>query len=143
MIKTIEIEGEQAVALFDTGATYSYVRAPLVRGAPRRAMIPPARIGLGGRAIEIREICLIQGRIEGLDFLADAVPVDDIGAADGRELDIIIGARTMEQWEIWLDPKTGALDLEGLRRREFTEFLSGMDRGRTRGSPLRQTTWHQ
>jgi len=28
----------------------------------------------------------------------------------------------MEQWEIRLDPRTGTLDLEGLRRREFTEF---------------------
>jgi len=57
--------------------------------------------------------------------LADAVPVDEIGAADGRKLDALIGARRMEQWEIRLDPKAGALDLEGLRRREFTEFLSG------------------
>lgn len=124
VIKPIEIEGQPALALFDTGATYSYVRSPLVRKAPRRAMIPPARVGLGGRAIEIREICLIQGRIEGLDFLADAVPVDDIGAADGQKLDAIIGARTMEQWEIRVDPKTGELDLEGLRRREFSEFLA-------------------
>jgi hypothetical protein len=35
---------------------------------------------------------------------------------------VLIGARTMEQWEIRLDPRSGALDLEGLRRREFTEF---------------------
>ena len=123
IIKTIEIEGQEAVALFDTGALYSYVRSSLVSDAPRRAMVPPARVALGGRDIEIRELCFVQGKIEGLDFLADAVPVGDIGAADGRELDALIGARTMEQWEIRLDPRTGALDLEGLRRREFTEFL--------------------
>lgn len=122
IIKTIEIEGQQAVALFDTGAIYTYVRSSLVRNVPRRAMIPPARVGLGGRDIEIKELCFIQGRIEGLDFLADAVPVDDIGHADGRSLDALIGALTMERWEIRLDPKTGVLDLEGLRRREFTEF---------------------
>jgi hypothetical protein len=28
----------------------------------------------------------------------------------------------MEKWEIRLDPKKQELDLEGLRRREFTEF---------------------
>jgi hypothetical protein len=28
----------------------------------------------------------------------------------------------LERWEIKLDPKTGTLDLEGLKRREFTEF---------------------
>ena len=43
-------------------------------------------------------------------------------SADGYELDVIIGSLTMERWEIKLDPKTGMLDLEGLRRRELTEF---------------------
>ncbi|MFQ5857986.1 MAG: hypothetical protein ACE5LU_20465 [Anaerolineae bacterium] len=122
IIKTIEIEGQPAVALFDTGAIYTYVRSPLVTEAPKRAMVPPAHVALGGREIEIRELCLMEGKIKGLGFLADAVPMEDIGHADGYELDVLIGARTMEQWEIRLDPRTGTLDLEGLRRREFTEF---------------------
>ena len=82
IIKTIEIEEQPAVALFDTGAIYTYVRAPFAREAPRRAMVPPARVMLGGRDIEIRELCFIQGKIEGLDFLADAVPVQELGRAD-------------------------------------------------------------
>jgi len=123
IIKTIEIEGQPAVALFDTGALYSYVRSSLVREVPRRAMIPPAHVALGGREIDILELCLVQGKIEGLDFLGDAVPVDNIGHVDGNDLDALIGALTMERWEIKLDPKTGTLDLEGLERREFTEFL--------------------
>jgi predicted aspartyl protease len=127
IIKTIEIEGQQALALFDTGVTYSYIRSPLVRAAPRRSVTRPARVTLGGKDIDIRELCLIEGKIEGLDFFTDAVAVEEIGHADGHELDALIGARTMEQWEIRLDPKTGALDLEGLRRREFTEFLSGTE----------------
>ena len=122
IIRTIEIEGQPAVALFDTGAMYSYVRAALVRDAPRRTMTPPAHVALGGREIDIRELCFVEGKIEGLGFLADAVPLDDLGHADGHKLDVLIGALTMERWEIKLDPKTGALDLEGLRRREFTEF---------------------
>jgi len=28
----------------------------------------------------------------------------------------------MEGWEIRLDPRTGELDLSGLRKREFTEY---------------------
>lgn len=122
IIKTIEIEGQPAVALFDTGALYSYVRSALVRAAPRRAMIPQVRVAVGGKEVVIGELCLVQGKIEGLAFLADAVPVEDIGSADGQELDALIGALTMERWEIRLDPRTGTLDLEGLRRREFTEF---------------------
>jgi hypothetical protein len=34
IIKTIEIEGQQAVALFDTGAIYTYVRSPLCEKRP-------------------------------------------------------------------------------------------------------------
>ena len=122
IIKKIEIEGKPAVALFDTGAVYTYVRSFLVRHAPRVAMTPPVHVSLGGREIHIREVCFIHGKIEGLDFLTDAVPVEEIGHADGHELDTLVGARTMEQWEIILNPKTKTLGLEGLKRREFTEF---------------------
>lgn len=122
IIKTIEIEGQPAVALFDTGASYTYVRSSLVSKVPRRIVTRPAHVALGGRGIEIRELCLMEGKIEGLAFFTDAVPVDALGSIDGHTLDVLIGARTMEQWEIKLDPKTGMLDLEGLKRREFIQF---------------------
>jgi len=122
IIKEIEIQGHPVVALFDTGALYSYVRASLAEDAPRIEVPAPPRVALGGRVIEIRELRFIRGKIEDLDFVAEAVPVDELGRADGQDLDAIIGARTMEQWEIKLDPRMGILDLEGLRRREFTEF---------------------
>lgn len=65
----------------------------------------------------IRDFGLLQGKIEGLSFTTEVVAVRELGRADGHRLDAIIGARTMEQWEKRLDPKSGALDLEGLRRR--------------------------
>lgn len=122
IIKDIEIEGQPAVALFDTGATYTCVRSSLVGNVPKRTVAQPARVTLGGREVDIRKLCFVEGKIEGLDFFTDAVSVADIGRADGHDLDVLIGARTMEQWEMKLDPSTGTLDLEGLRRREFTEF---------------------
>lgn len=122
IVKTIEIAGQPAVAMFDTGAVYTYVRSPLLQGAPTMVVSQPAHVILGGQDIHIRELCLIEGKIEGLDFFADAVPVQDLGHAEGQQLDALIGALTMERWEIRLDPRNGTLDLEGLRRREFTEF---------------------
>jgi hypothetical protein len=122
IIKPIEIEEQPAVALFDTGALYTYVRSTLVKDAARTAVPIPPHVALGGKSIEIRELCFVRGKIEGLDFVSEGVPVDELGKADGHELDVLIGARTMEQWEIRLDPRTGTLDLEGLKRREFTEF---------------------
>ena len=125
VVKMIEIEGQSATALFDTGAVYTYVRENLLGSAvPRREVPRPFRVALGGRSIEVRETCLIVGKIEGLDFNTDAIPVEEIGKVNGQELDILIGALTMERWKIKIDPKSGTLDLEGLRRREFTEFPS-------------------
>jgi hypothetical protein len=122
IIKTIEIEEDPAMALFDTGALYTYVRSSLTRDAPRVEIPSPPRVAMGGRIMEIRELCFVRGKIEGLDFVTEAVPIDELGKADGYDLDVLIGARTMEQWEIKLDPRTGTLDLDGLRRREFIEY---------------------
>jgi len=107
IIKNIEIEDQPAVALFDTDAVYAYVRSSLVCDVPRRVVTRPARVALGGKDIEIRELCLIEDKIEGLDFFGNAVPVDDIGRADGHELDVLIGALVMQQWRSGWIPRTG------------------------------------
>ena len=124
VIKTIEIEGRPAKALFDTGAFHSYVLREYLKGLPDR-LVPvtkPYEVALGGETIKIRERALINGKIEGLDFDTSVVPVDSLGKANGHDLDAIIGAITMEAWEITVNPKDGSLGLEGLRRREFTEY---------------------
>ena len=122
VVKTIEIEGQSAKALFDTGAFHTYVLRRYLVGVPLRSVTKPYEVALGGETIEIRERGLINGKIEGLDFDTSVVPVDSLGKANGHDLDAIIGAITMEAWEITVNPKDGSLGLEGLRRREFTEY---------------------
>jgi hypothetical protein len=124
VIKTIEIEGQPVKALFDTGVFHSYVLRRYLAGVPDR-MVPvatPYEVALGGETIKIRERALVNGEIEGLDFDTSVLPVDSLGKANGHELDAIIGASTMEPWEITVNPKDGTLGLEGLKRREFTEY---------------------
>lgn len=128
IIKQIEIEGKKAIALFDTGAFHTYVCQQFLVDVPKRKVTSPYRVALGGKSIEVKELCVVMGKIEGLDFDAEAVPVETLGKVDGQKIDAIIGASTMEKWEIKLDPKTGTLDLEGLRRREFTEFYETIKR---------------
>ncbi len=122
VIKTIEIEGQPVKARFDTGAFHSYVLRKYLEAVPMRAVTKPYEVALGGETIQIRERALINGKIEGLDFDTSVVPVESLGKANGHDLDAIIGAITMEAWEITVDPKDGSLGLEGLRRREFTEY---------------------
>jgi len=124
VIKTIEIEGQPVKALFDTGAFHSLLLREYLRGVPDR-MVPvakPYEVALGGETIRVRERALVNGKIEGLDFDTSVVPVDSLGKANGHDLDAIIGAITMEAWEITVNPKDGTLGLEGLKRREFTEY---------------------
>ncbi len=122
VIKTIEIEGQPVKALFDTGAFHSYVLRRYLEGVPMRSVTKPYEVALGGETIQIRERALVNGKIEGLDFDTSIVPVEALGKANGHDLDAIIGAITMGAWEITVNPKDGSLGLEGLRRREFTEY---------------------
>src|SRR2546423_4837506 len=124
VIKTIEIEGEPVKALFDTGAFHSYLLRKYVADVPNRLVqvAKPYNVALGGETIRITERALVNGKIEGLDFDTSVIPVASLGKANGHDLDAIIGAVTMKVWEITVNPGDGTLGLEGLRRREFTEY---------------------
>jgi hypothetical protein len=120
--KEIEIEGKRVWALFDTGALHSYIERALLTKAAKIDVPQPYRVGLGGRMIEVKELFLTSAKIDGLWFDIEAVCADRLGRVDGRDIDVIIGALTMEKWEMVLDPKKNEIDLSGLKRREFTEF---------------------
>jgi len=122
IIKEIMIQGQRAAALFDTGAYHTYVLKNFVQGAPSVKVRKPYKVAIGGKTHTVKEEHFISGKIEGCDFTAEAIAVSHLGQAEGRKLDALIGALLMEKWEIKLDPKSGALGLEGLKRREFTEF---------------------
>ena len=124
VIKSIEIEGQRVKALFDTGAFHSYLLRRFLEAVPDR-LVPvtnPYEVALGGETIKIKERALVNGKIEGLDFDTSVVPVESLGKANGHDLDAIIGAITMEAWEISVNPKDGTLGLEALKRRVFTEY---------------------
>ncbi|MDI6793554.1 MAG: hypothetical protein QME81_11925 [bacterium] len=122
IIKEIEIGERKANALFDTGAMHTYVKEDILCDAQKLNIPKSYKVALGGRNIEVHELYFVWGEIEGLGFDMEVVSVDELGRADGKELDAIIGALTMEKWEIIPNPKEGTLDLEGLKRREFIEF---------------------
>lgn len=121
IVREIEVGSKKLKALFDTGSMNTYIKREFA--PPTRMVLKHLfRVGLGGETKEIKEICLLEGEIEELSFSTDACIIKDLGTIDGEPLDIIIGATTMERWEIKLEPKTGELDLSGLKRREFTEY---------------------
>jgi hypothetical protein len=66
--KEIQIEGNKAEALFDTGSLHSYVARKLLEDVPIRSLSEPYKVALGGRVIEVKEYCAVEGSIEGYAF---------------------------------------------------------------------------
>lgn len=119
VVKEIELHGKKLRALFDTGSLRSYIKSEF---APHHTEISPITVGLGGRILNLNKVCLITAEIDGLEFDMKAYVVDELGETEYGPLDAVVGALTMEEWWIRIDPKTGELDLSKLRKREFTEF---------------------
>lgn len=120
IVREIEVNGQKLKALFDSGSLRSYIREVFSPGITHRVL--PLRVGLGGRERILEERCDVIAKLERLEFAFNAYVVDDVGETEHRPVDVLIGALCMEEWYMKLDPRTGELDLSGLRRREFTEF---------------------
>jgi hypothetical protein len=120
IVKEIEVDGRNLKALFDNGSLRSYIKAEF--RSPTARKVKPITVGLGGETRLLNERCDITAAIDGLEFDVTAYIVKELGETEHGPLDAIIGALTMEEWYIKLDPRTGELDLSGLRKREFIEY---------------------
>jgi hypothetical protein len=58
---------------FDAAMRIFEVRKHLLTSAPRKPVTELFRVAPGGKSIEVQELCLIGGRIEGSAFDTDAV----------------------------------------------------------------------
>lgn len=122
-VRIVQINGQSARTLFDTGSIRSYIRSGLVRALPRVRLSKPVSVGLSGRVLSLKTTCLVEAQLEGYPFDFQAYPVQRIGQDEtGEEIDLLIGAAAMEQWGMTIDPRTGRIDLRRLKKREFTEY---------------------
>ena len=120
IVKEIDVGGRTLNALFDSGSLRSYIKARF--RSPIARKVKPITVGLGGETRRLDERCDFAAIIDGLEFDMTAYVVEELGETEYGPLDAIIGALTMEEWYIKLDPRTGELDLSGLRKREFIEY---------------------
>ena len=120
--RRIRSKREKITASFDTGSERSYFKEGSLPEPLACQEIDPFNVGIGGKAHTIKERCSIRSKIKDLGFDFSAHPVADLGKVDEKEVDVLIGSLTMEEWNIKLDPDKRKLDLRGLKKREFTEF---------------------
>ena|SRR4030043_1536327 len=125
IVKDILVEGKTKKAIFDSGSVVSYVTE---KALPKSAVcinIPPITSRVAGSTHQLTRRCFIPSKLDGKDFEFDAFVINELGKVQEKgdiELDFLIGAATMEEWAININPKEQTVDLRGLKKREFLSF---------------------
>lgn len=123
ILRDLDISGTKRRAVFDTGSTTSFIQKNALPKCAVCIKVKDIEVAMAGKHQKTNKRCLIQGELEGIPFEFDAFVLDDIGELHERgekhHLDVLIGATTMEEWNIGLKPKQQDLDLTDLKKREF------------------------
>ena len=114
--------GNDVFAVFDTGSERSYIKKDALPEGTACSRIGTFSSKMGGEERVINERCSLSAEIEGMPFDFSAHPVDTIGEMEGNDVQLIIGATAMEEWDIKVIPRGRQLDLSGLEKREFMEL---------------------
>jgi len=128
IIQDIAFDGIKKKALFDSGSITSYITKDALPECAVCISIKPIDVSLGGKHHRITKRCFVPGKLNEIPFEFDAFVIDELGKVlDVKQkrkiqLDILVGATTMEEWGIYLNPKKQTLDLTGLKKREFVSF---------------------
>jgi len=117
-----KINGRQCWTLFDSGSRNTYIVSEAAQGLELKDLPSPRATALGGKVHAVNQVCLLFAEIEdhGLETLARVV--DEIGDdEDGRPIEILFGALSMQEWGIRLDLQNEKLDWTRYTT-DFVEF---------------------
>ncbi|MEW5692323.1 MAG: hypothetical protein AB1765_03395 [Candidatus Hydrogenedentota bacterium] len=120
--KDIEIDGKKFWTLFDTGSRNNYILKKAASGKLQIGLIKKQSVLLGGKVHSVEKLCILQGFIRGYPIQMHARVLDEIGIDErGKEIEILFGALSMQEWGIVLVPEKEALDMSHYPK-EFIEF---------------------
>ncbi len=119
----IEINGKKFWTLFDSGAKNTYVTEKIAKLLPTFDLKVEQPVALGGEIQKVKMYCNLECKIQGLPILTHARVLKKIGEdEDGKEIEVLIGALTMQEWGIRPIPDEERLDMTHYPK-EFVEFL--------------------
>ena len=107
----IAVGGQKRWTLFDSGARHSYIVSDAAAALGVKDLPVQRTTALGGKTHTVRQVCLVFANVEdhALDFEANVV--DEIGNdEDGRRIEVLFGALTMQAWGLKLDPQRERVD---------------------------------
>jgi hypothetical protein len=116
-----ELNGKKLWTLFDSGSRNTYIAKAAAKGLRRERLSVARKAMLGGESHPIKEVCHLDIEIEGHSVDTLARVIDDIGQEDGKPIDILFGALSMQEWGIHLDVPKERLDWTHYTK-EFVEF---------------------
>lgn len=125
ILRDIQVEGEKKKAIFDTGSVQSFIVKKALPECAVCIKINPIDMRLAGSHHKITKRCFVEGKLENTKFEFDALVIDNLGRVQEKgdvELDILIGATTMEEWAMNVNPRKQTIDLGGLKKRQFLAF---------------------
>lgn len=119
VFKEVKIEHNPVWALFDTGATYSYVLDKFIPADIKKVPISPRKVILGGQNVTVDELAVLQTELNGNKFLVTAKPLNYLGQDEqGKKIEAIIGAMNMEGALMIIDVNSGEIKF----LEQLTEF---------------------
>ena len=118
----IAIADQSFWALFDTGATNTYVVEEVASLLLTFPMERPEPVALAGRVHRVEQGCILSCQIEGFSVWVPARVLAEIGVDEqGKRIEILFGALAMQQWGIAPIPKEERLDMTHYPQ-QFVEF---------------------
>jgi hypothetical protein len=116
------IAGRNYWTLFDTGARNTYVVKEVASFLPTIKLDRPEPVALGGRTYQVVQGCHLTCLVEGLPIWTHARVLEEIGTdEEGKRIEVLIGALTMQEWGIRPLPDEERLDMTHYPK-EFIEF---------------------
>ncbi len=122
IFEMVQVDGRKFWTLFDTGAKHTYVVPAVARLMTRRKIAHVFRSAIGGKVQKSDTMVLLEAKVQGKPIETRALVVDEIGNDDqGRPIEIILGALSMQEWAIRPVPDEERLDMSCYTR-SFVEF---------------------
>jgi len=118
----IRVDGRDSWTLFDSGARNTYIVPDVAKHLQTADLPRPTYTKLGGETKRSSRVAVLVGEVAGKPIHTEAMVIDNIGTdEDGRTIEILFGALSMQQWGIRLIPESEQLDLTHYPS-EFVEF---------------------
>ena len=119
----VVIDDKSFWALFDTGARSTYVIEEVAAQLPTFPLRRAEGVALGGRTHRVDRVCLLSCLVEGLQIETLARVLSEIGTdEDGKRIEVLVGALTMQEWGIVPVPPDERLDMTRYTT-QFVEFF--------------------